>query len=87
MEREFLRQDQQEMGIELMLRRGYLKEGETIEPEDVLNLIDDGKFSLEALVYECKGFNWEMYKWLSDTWDAQGLAIKQMTRVRPEPLR
>jgi len=64
-------------GINFMVRRGFLKRGETMEPEDVLRLIDGGFFSLEALIYECKGFNWELYKWLNEKWEANGLDIKQ----------
>jgi len=64
-------------GINFMVRRGFLEEGETMEPEDVLRLIDDGFFSLEALIYECKGFNWELYKWLNEKWEANNLDFTQ----------
>jgi hypothetical protein len=63
-------------GKEFMEGRGFLKPGETMEPEDVLKLIDEGRFTMEAVLYECRGYNWNLHEWLKEKWEASDIKME-----------
>lgn len=67
-------------GPEFLLERGLVKPGETADEQEVLKMIDDKVFTFEALIYECRGYSWDLQRWLEERWNeeaAKDLAIKE----------